>query len=129
MLGEVIEALVQAFPEDLRQIGLVVLQNHGIRDADLAGFYQAQPFLDAMRDVAQRMGRNMMTRIGERIALRVKLPPKWDCLEAALGGTGPGLALEIQGRRDRPLEIFPSRMRCRPDTRQNGQYEPLLLRF
>ncbi len=83
--GEVIESFVAAFPADIRDFGPAVLDKHGIRDPDPKRFYKAQPFLEAMRDVAHRIGRNMMTRIGQQIAMRVELPPAWDSLEAALG--------------------------------------------
>jgi hypothetical protein len=86
VVGEVIESFVLGFPESIRDFGLTALDKHGIRDLDPNRFYMAQPFLNAMRDVAHRIGRNMMTRIGEQIATRVELPPAWDSLEAALGG-------------------------------------------
>lgn len=95
--GEVIESFVLGIPDDLRQFGLSLLQAHGILEPDLAGFYRAQPFLEAMREVGQRMGRNMMNRIGERVALRVKLPPEWNRLEAALEGLDRGYHSKYRG--------------------------------
>lgn len=97
VLGEVIESFVLAVPDDLRDFGLSALEYHGVRDADPAAFYKAQPFLNAMRDIAQRMGRNMMTRIGERIALRVQLPPEWNRLDAALDGLDRGYHSKYRG--------------------------------
>ena len=86
VVGEVIESFVMGFPADIRDFGLAALEKRDIRDLDPTQFYKAQPFLQAMRDVADRIGRNMMTRIGEQIALRVELPPAWDSLEPALRG-------------------------------------------
>ena len=97
VLGEVIESFVLGLPEDLRDFGLTVFGTHGLRDIDPKQFYRAELFLDAMRNFAQRMGRNMMTRIGERIALRVKLPPRWDRLEVALGGLDQGYHSKYRG--------------------------------
>ena len=86
VIGEVIESFVLGFPEDIRDFGLAVLDKHGMSDLDPVRFYKAQPFLQAMRDVAVRIGRNMMSRIGEQIALRVELPSTWSSLEIALEG-------------------------------------------
>jgi hypothetical protein len=86
VMGEVINSFAMAFPEELRDFGRAALDRHGLRDAAANRFYQAQTFLGALREVTQRAGRNMMTRIGEGIALRVALPPEWDNLEAALAG-------------------------------------------
>ncbi len=97
VLGEVIESFALAIPDDLQNFGIAALKTFGIQDADPAGFYQAQPFLDAMRSIAERMGRNMMTRIGERIALRVNLPPEWNRLEAALEGLDRGYHSKYRG--------------------------------
>jgi len=97
VLGEVIESFVLAVPDDLRDFCHAALQTHGIRKTVPAEFYRAQPFLDAMKDIAQRMGRNMMTRIGERIALRVKLPPEWQDLADALEGLDRGYHSKYRG--------------------------------
>ena len=97
VVGEVIESFVLAFPEAIRDFGLAALENHGISNLDSRQYYKAQPFLHAMRDVAQRIGRNMMTRIGEQIALRVDLPPAWNSLEAALGGLGKAYHSKYRG--------------------------------
>ncbi len=97
VIGEVIESFVFGFPESIRDFGLAALSGHGIHDLDSMRFYKAQPFLHAMRDVAQRVGRNMMTRIGEQIALRVELPPEWDSLEAAFGGLERGYHSKYRG--------------------------------
>ncbi len=86
VLGEVIESFILAFPEKVRDFGLAALEKHGICDIDPNAYYKAQPFLLALRDIAQDVGRNWMTRIGERIALRVELPPQWGTLRAALEG-------------------------------------------
>ncbi len=97
VVGEVIESFVLGFPEELREFGRAVFDAHGFREVNPNQFYRAQPFLEAMRDVAQRAGRNMMTRIGERIAQRVKLPPTWNSLESALGGLDQGYHSKYKG--------------------------------
>lgn len=97
VLGEVIESFALAIPDDLRHFGLAALERCGIRDTAPGGYYRAQPFLDAMRNIAQRMGRNMMTRIGERIALRVNLPQEWHLLETALDGLDKGYHSKYRG--------------------------------
>lgn len=86
VIGEVIQSFVMSFPEEMHDLGTAVLGEYGIGPVDPGRFYMAQPFLNAMRDVVQRIGRGMMTRVGEQIAMRVELPAHWDSLESALGG-------------------------------------------
>lgn len=97
VVGEVIQSFVLAFPEDIRDVGMAALAKHGISELESGRFYMAQPFLNAMRDVAERISRNMMTRIGEQISLRVELPPAWSSLEAALGGLDQGYHSKYRG--------------------------------
>ena len=97
VIGEVIESFVFGFPDELREFGLEIFDSHGFRDIDPNSFYRAQPFLNAMRDVARRTGRNMMPCIGERVAQRVALPPSWDRLDAALNGLNRGYHSKYRG--------------------------------
>lgn len=97
VVGEVIESFALGFPDDIRQFGMAVLDKHGIRQVQTSRFYKAQPFLDAMKEVAQRLGRNWMTRIGERIALSVTLPPEWNTLRAAFEGLNTAYHSKYRG--------------------------------
>jgi hypothetical protein len=84
VMGEVINSFVMAFPAELREFGRAALDDRGLGDVDGSRFYRAQPFLDALKEVALRVGRNMMMRIGEGIALSVALPPELNNLQGAL---------------------------------------------
>jgi predicted hydrocarbon binding protein len=86
VLGEVIESFVLAFPQEIRSFGLQTLERHGISEIKPDQYYHAQSFLGAMKEIADNTGRNMMTRIGERIALRVQMPDGFDSLQSALEG-------------------------------------------
>ncbi len=86
VIGEIIESFMLGFPEHIRQLGLIVLEKYGIRAVDPNRFYNAQPFLDAMKEMAQRFGRTWMARIGEQMAMRVELPTGRHSLEAAFRG-------------------------------------------
>jgi hypothetical protein len=85
-LGEVIESFVLAFPEQIRPHGVEALERQGIREIKPDQYYPAQAFLNAMKEIAEKAGRNMMTRVGERIALRVDMPEGFDTLKTALEG-------------------------------------------
>jgi hypothetical protein len=95
--GEVIQSFVLGFPEDMRDFARTSLEQHGIHKPNPDLFYRAQPLLDAMKEVAQRLGRNWMTRIGERIALSITLPPEWDTLEAAFRGLNTAYHSKYRG--------------------------------
>ncbi len=86
VLGEVIESFALALPEDLQSFAAQALTKQGIVDIKADEYYPAQSFLWAMKEVAQSAGRNMMTRIGERIAMRVETPEGFDSLQSALEG-------------------------------------------
>ena len=95
--GEVIKSFALAFPEEIRDFGLEILNKHGVKDPEPNRFYLAQPFLDAMLEVGQRLGRNWMTRLGERVSMSVALPPEWDTLETALSGMSSAYHLKYRG--------------------------------
>ncbi len=84
--GEIIASFLAAFPDDLRHFGVEVLAKHNIQDPSPGTFYRAQPFLDSLKEVGTRLGRNVMNRIGERTALQVRLPPNVNSLKTALEG-------------------------------------------
>ncbi|MFH0821445.1 MAG: hypothetical protein V2B18_01750 [Pseudomonadota bacterium] len=97
VLGEVLESFVLGCPEDLHDFCLSVFDANGISGIDPNKFYKAQQFLNAMKDIGQRTGRNMLTRIGERIAMRVKLPTGLDGLDAVFDGLNRGYHSKYRG--------------------------------
>jgi hypothetical protein len=84
VVGEVIAAFVAGFPTGTERLGLQILEKHGIDDPQQGEWYPLQQFLDAMKEISDRIGSHILTRIGEQIAANAKLPPGLDSLEKCL---------------------------------------------
>ncbi len=97
VIGEVIAAFVAGFPTVAKGEGLVILTKHGINQPQLGQFYPLQALLDAMQEVADRMGDQMLYRIGAEIAKNAKLPPDIDNLEVALGAIDTAYHMNQRG--------------------------------
>ncbi|MEW6351394.1 MAG: hypothetical protein AB1646_20265 [Thermodesulfobacteriota bacterium] len=95
--GQVVAAFVEGFPALLRDDGRAILEKHGISDPRSGTFYLLQSFLDAMDEVAQRMGDQMLFRIGSEIAARAKFPPDVSSLESCLASINAAYHLNHRG--------------------------------
>jgi hypothetical protein len=84
--GAVVAAFTAAFPRGTEELGAKLLGLHGIRKPEMDGWYQLQSLLDAMEDVSEQMGLEMLRRIGEQIAGNALLPPGWNSIENVLAG-------------------------------------------
>ena len=82
--GEVAGAFLDSFPPELKSVGLRILEQHGIKDPVPGTFLLLQSFLDSMKAISDRLGGEMLHRIGERIATNAVLPPGLDSLETCL---------------------------------------------
>ncbi len=84
VVGEVIAAFMAGFPTGTDKIGLAILEKHGITDPRKGEWYPLQPFLNAMKEISDRLGPHVLERIGEQIAVNAMLPPDLDTLEKCL---------------------------------------------
>lgn len=85
VLGEVLAAFIAGFPKGTEKMGLAILERHGIKDPRLGQWYPLQSFLDAMKEISNKFGGHLLSRIGEQIAINAVLPPGLDSLEKCLG--------------------------------------------
>jgi hypothetical protein len=97
ILGQAIQGYILgmgAFEATARDI----LQAHNLdRNPRPDGWYSQQAFLDALKEIAERIGPNTMRQIGKNVALVVPLPPEIDTLEKALSGISQGFKASHRG--------------------------------
>ncbi len=84
VLGEVIQAFLDGFPTGTEAVGARILESHGITDLRPGQWCRLQSFLDAMKEIGDKLGSHMLTRIGAQIASNAQLPPGLDSVEKCL---------------------------------------------
>jgi hypothetical protein len=84
--GEGIGAFVAGFPVSVRAHGWQILKKHGLDNVSNNQFYPLQAWLDAMKEISQSLGSQLLVRIGEAVSFSAVLPPNItglkDCLES-----------------------------------------------
>jgi len=61
-----------------------LLERHGISNAQPTAWYPQQAWLDAFREIAQKIGAKTLQQIGRSIPRNAKFPPGIDSVEKAL---------------------------------------------
>ncbi|MEW6352195.1 MAG: hypothetical protein AB1646_24340 [Thermodesulfobacteriota bacterium] len=97
VFGAVVAAFLAAFPKGTEAVGVSTLAAQGIKNPDPEKWYPLQSLLNAMKDVAAKMGVDMLRRIGEGIAGNAILPPGWTTLESVLSGIDTAYHLNHRG--------------------------------
>ena len=82
--GEVLMAFLAGFPQEFRSSGLRILEKHGVAEPRTKEYYSLQNLLDAMKEISDTFSAQMLSRIGEQIALHAVLPPGIDDLQKCL---------------------------------------------
>ncbi len=82
--GESVAAFSQGFPAGLENIGLQILEKHGVENLRPGGWYSFQSLLDAMREVSETLGNEILARIGEKVAQTAKISPEVTTLDGFL---------------------------------------------
>lgn len=97
VVGDVIEAFIAGFPSEMTNMGLDVLQKHGIAQPRRGDYYPLQSLLNAMKEIEARFSSQMLYRIGEHIAGNAMLPPGIDSLEICLGSIDQAYHMNHRG--------------------------------
>lgn len=84
--GEVIQAFINGFPAEARNLGIAILAEHGIDNPKSGEFYSLQSLFDSMKEVDKKFSRQMLYRIGYNIATNAILPSEIHSMEVALAG-------------------------------------------
>jgi hypothetical protein len=91
VIGGMLQSFWLAFPEYVSERGKKILEKHGLKDVVLDGWYSLQLTLDALKEVEEALGREMLRRIGDQAAARAPLPPEINSLKACLLMLNPTL--------------------------------------
>jgi hypothetical protein len=97
VMGGVIVAFVSGFPKGTEQVGLKILEKYGLKGPMEAEWYLLQPFLDAMKEISDKIGPHLLSRIGEGVAENVQLPPGLDSLEKCMGSVDAAYHMNHRG--------------------------------
>lgn len=97
VVGHVIQAFLAGFPQGTESVGLRILESHGIKDPRSGEWYQLQAFLNATKEIAEKVGPHMLSRIGGQIASNAQLPPGLDSLEKCLASIDTSYYLNHRG--------------------------------
>jgi hypothetical protein len=77
-------SLWAAFPEGFQTLIKSVLAKHGVGDVVPENWYRLQSVLDALKEMEEKYGHQLMTQVGEQAALRAPVPPEIDTLKKCL---------------------------------------------
>ena len=97
VIGKGVTTFLAGFPEEFIEVGLKTLAKYGIKDLDPDQYYPLQAWLDAMKDINDNFGPQMLFRIGEQVATHAVLPPGIDSLETALSSIDVAYKMNHRG--------------------------------
>lgn len=82
--GETVLSFINALPSSRARIA-DILANHGIVNPQPGQWYAQKSWLDAFKEIAEKIGPNTLFMIGKAIPENAQFPPHIDSLEKGLG--------------------------------------------
>jgi hypothetical protein len=76
IIGGMIASIWNAFPDSVQKSIREILLRHGVADISPQDWYLVQPALDALREIEERFGYQILSQVGEQAALRAPIPPE-----------------------------------------------------
>ena len=83
VIGQTVLAVVDGMGA-FRNLALEILKRHGVDNPDPRGWYKQQPWLDAFKEIYDRVGKSTLNLIGGKIPENAKFPPEIDTIDKAL---------------------------------------------
>lgn len=99
--GNILSMLAAMGP--FRRRGEQILEENGIHDVQVEGWYPLQAYVTALQAIGSKMGPNTLFQIGRQIPNHVPLPPGIDSFEKVLASFG--LAFDMNHRGAQPGAI------------------------
>lgn len=81
--GQTILSLVEGMGK-FKDMGIEILEDNGIEDVKIDGWYSQQSWLDAFKDIAEEIGDSTLFNIGRSILENAQFPPEIDAIEKGL---------------------------------------------
>jgi len=79
-LGQTVLAVVDGMGA-FRNLALEILKRHGEDNPKPDGWYRQQPWLDAFKEIFERVGKSTLNLIGQKTPENAKFPPKIDSID------------------------------------------------
>ena len=80
-----------------RNLAVEILKRHGIADPKPDTWYGQQSWLDAFKEIFERVGKSTLVQIGQKIPENAKFPPEIDSIEKALASVDVAYHLNHRG--------------------------------
>ena len=93
--GNILSMLAAMGP--FRKRGETILQEHGITDVDVHGWYPLPAYVDSLRTIGEKMGPNTLLQIGKQIPNHIPLPPGLDSFEKVAASFGVAFDMNHRG--------------------------------
>ena len=106
---EVNGATILAFANGMgvfKRKALDILASHGIRDVQAKKWYPAQNYLDAFKEISEKLGDIVIRQIGKKIPESAKWPPEIKTIEDALSSID--VAYHLNHRKNKKVMFDPS---------------------
>jgi hypothetical protein len=75
IIGAMIGSLWEAFPDTVQNSIRDILTKRGLVNISPQEWYVLQPVLDALKEIEERFGHNVLAQVGEQAALKAPFPP------------------------------------------------------
>jgi hypothetical protein len=86
MLGGMILSLWSAFPDGFESLAAQIMEKHGISNVAPENWHRFQHVLDALREIEQQYGTDILYQTGIRAAEKAPVPSEVDTLKKCLHG-------------------------------------------
>jgi len=83
VIGQTVLAVVDGMGA-FRNLALEILKRHGVDNPKPDGWYRQQPWLDAFKEIYERVGKTTLNLIGQKIPENAQFPPQIDSIDKAL---------------------------------------------
>ena len=93
--GNILSMLAAMGP--FRRRGEQILEENGIRDVQVDGWYSLPAYVTALQAIGSKMGPNTLFQIGRQIPNHVPLPPGIDTFEKVLASFGMAFDMNHRG--------------------------------
>jgi hypothetical protein len=86
IIGGMIASIWEGFPDSVQNSIRDILLRHEVADISPQQWYLLQPALDALREIEEKFGHQVLSQVGEQAALKAPIPPEIktfkDCMSA-----------------------------------------------
>ena len=86
LLGGMLLTLWSAFPDGFESIAAQIMEKHGVSNVTPEYWYRFQHVLNALREIEQKYGSNILYQTGARAAEKAPVPLEVDTLKKCLHG-------------------------------------------